>query len=65
MIAKLKNSLTAKIFVITCLLLMVVCALTYGFIAWVMPMTYTADRNQALTAAAEELAEELGQHRCV
>ena len=62
MIAKLKNSLTAKIFVITCLLLMVVCALTYGFIAWVMPMTYTADRNQALTAAAEELAEELGQH---
>lgn len=41
---------------------MVVCALTYGFIAWVMPMTYTADRNQALTAAAEELAEELGQH---
>ena len=61
MLAKLKNSLTAKIFLITCLLLMVVCVLTYGFIALVMPMTYTADRNHTLTAAANQLAQQLEQ----
>lgn len=61
MIAKLKNSLTVKIFFITCLLLMFVCILTYGFIAWVMPMTYTADRNQMLTEQTERLAAQLGQ----
>lgn len=56
---KIKTSLTAKIFLVTCALLMVVCVLTYGFIAWVMPMTYTADRNQQLTVATEQLAQRL------
>ena len=40
---------------------MVVCVLTYGFIALVMPMTYTADRNHTLTAAANQLAQQLEQ----
>lgn len=59
--AKLKNSLTAKLFLVTCLLLAAVCALTYAFIAWVMPMTYTADRSHRLTQAAELLAQRLEQ----
>ena len=59
MTAKVKHSLTAKIFLVTFVLLFSVCALTYGFIAWVMPLTYTADRQQALTARMEELAQRL------
>ena len=59
MTAKVKHSLTAKIFLVTFVLLFSVCALTYGFIAWVMPLTYTADRQQALTVRMEELAQRL------
>lgn len=59
MTAKVKHSLTAKIFLVTFVLLFSVCALTYGFIAWVMPLTYTADRQQVLTVRMEELAQRL------
>lgn len=59
MTAKVKHSLTVKIFLVTFVLLFSVCALTYGFIAWVMPLTYTADRQQALTVRMEELAQRL------
>ena len=59
MTAKVKHSLTAKIFLVTFVLLFSVCALTYGFIAWVMPLTYTADRQQALSVQMEELAQRL------
>lgn len=55
----MKHSLTAKIFLITFLLLVSVCALTYGFIAWVMPLTYTADREQILTTQMDVLARQL------
>lgn len=57
--ANIKHSLTAKIFLITFLLLVSVCALTYGFIAWVMPLTYTADREQALIFQMEALVGRL------
>lgn len=57
----IKHSLTAKIFLTTFALLFSVCALTYGFIAWVMPLTYTAGRQQALAARMEELAQRLEQ----
>lgn len=61
LISKLKSNLTAKIFLITCLLLILVCVLTYGFIAWVMPITYTASRTQALTAQTDQLIARLEQ----
>lgn len=57
--ANIKHSLTAKIFLLTFLLLFSVCALTYGFIAWVMPLTYTADRQQALSLRMDELVQRL------
>ncbi len=53
------NKLTIKIFLITCTLMILIAALTYGFIAWVMPLTYTASRSEALNTAAEQLALEL------
>lgn len=60
MIAKLKNSLTAKIFFVTCLLLTAVCVLTYGLIARLMPMTYTADQERLLAVQVDWLAKQLG-----
>lgn len=61
LIKKLKSSLTAKIFLLTFVLLLMVCVLTYAFLVWLMPMTYTADRNQALMLRAQELVERLEQ----
>ncbi len=61
LISKLKRNLAAKIFLITCLLQMLACVLTYGFIAWVMPMTYTASRTQVLADETERLADQLKQ----
>ena len=60
MITKLKNSLTTKIFLVTCLLLTAVCALTYGLTAQLMPLTYTVDQERLLVAEANQLAEQLG-----
>lgn len=60
MITKLKNSLTTKIFLVTCLLLTAVCVLTYGLIAQLMPLTYTVDQERLLVAEANQLAEQLG-----
>ena len=62
MIAKLKNSLTAKIFLVTCLLLTAVCVLTYGLIAQLMPLTYTADQERMLVAQADRLAKQLEEY---
>lgn len=42
-------------------MLLLACALTYAFLVWLMPMTYTADRNQTLMLHAQELAEQLTQ----
>lgn len=55
MIKKLKSSLTAKIFLLTALLLTVCCIATYGFIAWMVPQTYP---NQIDLESAELSAYE-------
>ena len=62
MITKLKNSLTTKIFLVTCLLLTAVCALTYGLIAQLMPLTYTVDQERLLAAQAERLVKQLEEY---
>ena len=62
MITKLKNSLTTKIFLVTCLLLTAVCALTYGLIAQLMPLTYTADQERLLADQADRLAKQLEEY---
>ena len=59
--AKWRHSLTAKIFLAIFLLLVAACALTYGFISWVMPLTYTADWEQNMALQSELLAGELEQ----
>ncbi len=59
MITKLKNSLTVKIFLVTCLLLTSVCILTYGLIAQLMPRTYSADREVLLNTYGEQLVSQL------
>lgn len=58
MIKKLKSSLTAKIFIITALLLTICCIATYSFIVWMVPKTYP---NQVDLTQAELLAYEAVQ----
>ena len=56
MIGKIRKSLTAKMCLVTMLWMAVACLLTYGLIAWAVPVTYSAGRSEALSAAAEALA---------
>jgi two-component system sensor histidine kinase VanS len=58
-ITKLKCSLTAKIFLVSCVLLTLVSVLTYGLIARLMPLTYAADREKLLMSQAAQLLDEL------
>lgn len=59
LIATLRNSLSARVFVITCGILTLVSTLTYGLIASLMPITYEADDAALLTSQMEELLAEL------
>lgn len=59
MIKRFKSSLTAKIFFITAIMLIMICILTYGFIAWVMPLTYSSNLNSELSEKAEKLVSKL------
>lgn len=43
MIKRISRSLSARVFVLTAMILVVCCSLTYGFIAWLVPRTYTSD----------------------
>ena len=56
---KIRNSLFVKIFAVTCLLMVVCCAATYGFIAWLVPQTYSTDLDAALDKEANVLISEL------
>ena len=56
---KVAESLTARIFLITALILLLAGAITFGFIAWATPSTYTAVVNDDLTAQVDALAERL------
>ncbi len=59
MIKKIKSSLTFKIFIVTSLLLILYCGLTYGFIAWLMPQTYSTNLDAILDQRAKDLVADL------
>ena len=56
---KLGESLSARIFLITTLILLCAGAITFGLIAWATPITYTAVINEDLTRQAAILGEKL------
>ena len=56
---RIAESLTARIFLITALILLFAGAITFGFIAWATPSTYTAVVNDDLTAQVDGLVERL------
>lgn len=61
--SKLAESLTARIFLITVLILLCAGAVTFGLIAWATPSTYTAVVNDDLTRQADALIEKLEDTR--
>ena len=56
---RIAESLTARIFLITAGILLFAGAVTFGFIAWATPSTYTAVVNDDLTAQVDTLVEQL------
>lgn len=57
--SRIGESLTARIFLITVLILLGAGAITFGFIAWATPSTYTAVVNDELTQQVDALVEQL------
>ncbi len=58
---KLGESLTARIFLITALMLLFAGAATFGLIAWATPTTYTAVVNDDLTRQVDALVARLAE----
>lgn len=58
---KLRESLTARIFLITFLILLSAGAVTFGLIAWAAPISYTAVVTSGLSEQAEKLVQRLAQ----
>lgn len=56
---RIAESLTARIFLITAGILLFAGAITFGFIAWATPSTYTAVVNDDLTVQVDALVEQL------
>ena len=56
---KLAESLTARIFLLTVLILLAAGGVTFGLIAWATPSTYTAVVNDDLARQVDALAEDL------
>lgn len=56
---KIRDSLFIKIFAVTCLLMVVCCSATYGFIAWMVPQTYSTDLDAALDKEVNALISKL------
>lgn len=56
---RIAESLTARIFLITAGILLAAGAVTFSFIAWASPSTYTAVVNDDLTAQVDALVEKL------
>lgn len=56
---RLAESLTARIFLITALILLSAGAITFGLIAWATPSTYTAVVNDDLTRQVDQLVDRL------
>lgn len=67
MLIRFRSSLTLRIFAITCALMMAICLLTYGAIAYLTPISYTnlleGELNQATDALLERLSG-LGAAEC-
>ena len=55
---KVSERLTVRVFLITASLLLFAGAITFGFIAWAAPSTYTAVMNDALAAQMDGLVEQ-------
>lgn len=58
---KIKGSLTVRIFLITCLILLAACAVTYGIIALATPITYTSIVTSHFEQQAADLPAQLEQ----
>lgn len=56
---ELRESLTARIFVLTLAILLAASGVTFGLIAWATPMTYVSVMTDAIEARATELTREL------
>ena len=56
---RISERLTVRVFLITALLLLFAGAITFGFIAWAAPSTYTAVMNDDLAAQVDTLVEHL------
>lgn len=59
MLKKFRGSLTLRIFLLTSALLIAVCAITYGMIAYLTPISYTAILEDELNQQVEVLVGEL------
>lgn len=59
MIKRIRGSLTLKIFLITSLILICVCGVTYGFIAYFMPQTYTYGISEDMDKKTDALVADL------
>jgi len=58
---KIKGSLTLRIFLITSLILLAACAVTYGFIVLATPITYSSIVTTEFQNRSQDLAAELEQ----
>ena len=56
---RIAESLTARIFLITAGILLFAGTITFGFIAWATPSTYTAVVSDDLARQVDELVDEL------
>lgn len=61
MITKIKNSLTLKIFIGTFFILLFACTVTYGFIAYVIPHSFSMNLYQELEDYFEEMSSDFEQ----
>ena len=59
LIDRLRQSLTARIFLITAVILFAACGVTYGFIAWATPISYRSIAMDSLNEQAAGLVEKL------
>ena len=58
---RIAESLTARIFLVTFGILLFAGAVTFSFIAWATPSTYTAVINDSLTVQVDTLVKQLAK----
>jgi len=59
LIKRIKSSLTFKIFLITSILLLTICGITYGFLAFAVPKIWYSSINEKVIEETEGLIEQL------